>query len=454
MNTTLPGVEKRLQDRYQQLVREHCGHAQPLAAGPRILPDQCSTHAAAMAAWRFYLNPRTTFTRLAQPLLDAAADSATRHCQDFALVPIDWSVLDYRDHPSKTDRTQTGTSKTLGYKLLSALLVSDRDGQPLAPLCEQLQTAEGLLSSRFDRPRLLRSVLDELTPLLNFVQGLPLGKRPVFLIDAEADSVDHYRQWHRRGWLFLVRADAERYARLAGQGGEELRLPAIAERLQQQGAFAQVRVVDYQGRKVLQHVAEAAVVLDRPGYQNRVIDGQRQQRRMVGKALPLRLIITELRDEQGQVLERWYLLTNVPAAVAAATIALWYYWRWRIETFWKLLKGAGQQVEHWQQENGRFILKRLLVASMACVLAWRLGHSQAPQAAAARRLVMGLSGRQVAYGKEYTQEGLLAGIWVLLAMAAVLEEMPASRLKEMAYFVLGGSAEPAAAMPLPLREAG
>jgi len=407
-----------------------------------------------MAAWRFYLNPRTTFTRLAQPLLDAAADAAHQHCQDFALVPIDWSVLDYRAHASKTDRTQVGNSKTLGYKLLSALLLSDRDGQPLAPLCEQLQTAEGLLSSRFDRPRPLRSVLDELTPLLNFVQGQPLGKRPVFLIDAEADSVDHYRKWHRRGWLFLVRADAERYARLAGQGGEELRLPAIAERLRQQGAFAQARVVDYQGRKVFQHVAEAAVVLDRPAYQNRVIDGHRQQRRLPGKALPLRLIITELRDEQGQVLERWYLLTNAPAEVEATTIALWYYWRWRIETFWKLLKGAGQQVEHWQQENGRFILKRLLVASMACVLAWRLGHSQAPQAEEARRLVMSLSGRQVEYGKEYTQEGLLAGIWVLLAMGAVLEQLPASRLKEMVAFVLGGSVEPAAAMPLPLREAG
>jgi hypothetical protein len=454
MNATIPGVEKRLQDRYQQLVREHCGHAQPLASGPRILPDSRSTHAAAMAAWRFYLNPRTTFTRLAQPLLDAAADSATRHCQDFALVPLDWSVLDYREHPSKTDRTQTGNAKTLGYKLLSALLVSDRDGQPLAPLCEQLQTAEGLLSSRFDRPRPIRSALDELTPVLNFVQGLPLGKRPVFLIDAEADSVDHYRRWHRRGWLFLVRADAQRYARLGSKEGQELRLPAIAERWQQQGAFAAVRVVDYHGRQVWQHVAEAAVVLDRPAYQDRVIDGQRRARRIPGPALPLRLIITELRDELGQVLERWYLLTNVPTAVAAATIALWYYWRWQIETFWKLLKGAGQQVEHWQQENGRFLLKRLLVASMACVLAWRLEHSQAPLAAEARRLVMRLSGRQVAYGQEYTQEGLLAGIWVLLAMAAVLEEMPASRLKEMAAFVLGGSVEPAAARLLPFREAG
>src|SRR4051812_31120683 len=176
MSATIPGVEKRLQDRYQELVREHCGAAQPLAAGPRILPDESSTHAAAMAAWRFYLNPRTTFTRLAQPLLEAAADSAKQHCQRFALVAIDWSKLDYQDHHSKTDRTQIGNSEEIGYKLLSALLVSDQDGHPLAPLCAQLQTAQGLLSSRFDGPRPVRSALDELAAVMDFIQGQPLGK--------------------------------------------------------------------------------------------------------------------------------------------------------------------------------------------------------------------------------------------------------------------------------------
>ena len=42
---------------------------------------------------------------------------------------------------------------------------------------------------------------------------------------------------------------------------------------------------------------------------------------------------------------RWLLLTNLPASVQAATVALWYYWRWRIESFFKLLKGAGAEFE-------------------------------------------------------------------------------------------------------------
>ena len=105
-----------------------------------------------------------------------------------------------------------------------------------------------------------------------------------------------------------------------------------------------------------------------------------------------------------------------------------------------------------QQENGRSILKRLLIASMARVLAWRLAHSEAPQGEEARRTVMRLSGRQVEHGKSYTLEGLLAGLWVLLAMADVLEEMPASRLQDLARFVLGGSCKPPT--PAPRQQSG
>ena len=437
---TLPGVEKRLQDRYEKLVAEHAGHAHPVASGPRVLPGESSTHAAAMSAWRFYQNPRTCFTRLARPLLDAAKDSAATRCSDFALVPMDWSKLDYKAHPSKTDRAQIGNEHELGYKLLTALLVSDKDGQPLAPLCVQLETAEGLLSSRLERVRPVGSPVDDLAPVMNFVCGLGLGLPPVFIIDAQADSVDHFRRWDRRGRLFLVRGDGERLARLGDKDGEELTHAAIAGRLREQGAFRLVRCVEYEGKEVGQYVAEQAVVLDRPACWDRKVDGRRVLRRIKGKALPLRLVITELRGEGGEVLERWYLLTNVPAAqVDAATVALWYYWRWKIESFFKLLKNSGQQVEHWQQENGRSVLKRLLIAAMASVLAWRLAHSEAPQAEEARRTVMRLSGRQVEHGKAYTLEGLLAGLWVLLAMADVLEETPAGKVRDLARFVLSGS---------------
>ena len=450
MNPIIPDIDKRLQKRYQQLVREHSGHAHATASGLRILPDEPSAKAAAQAAWRFFNNPAITFPALAQPLIQAATACAQLHCRDFALVAMDWSWLDYRHHDSKIDRRR-GPVGVRGYKLLSALLLSDQDGQPLVPLAEQLLTARHLFSSRLLQPRSSRTALDELAAVMGFVKDLPLGKRPVFIIDAEADSVYHLRWWQRRHLLFLVRVDDDRYVRIDGQ---EMRLPSLVRRLQHQKAFRRTREVTYEGKRVWQYVAEAKVVLDRPAWLHRKINGRRKRLWRRGKPLPVRLIISELRDENGRRLERWYLLTNVPAKVEAETITLWYCWRWKIETFFKLLKSAGQQVEHWQQEEPQALLKRLLVASMACVLAWRLAASQAPPAAEARRVVMSLSGRQLEYGKEYTLEGLLAGIWVLLAMRAVLERLSVRRLKEMADFILNGCIEPQPATAPPRREAG
>jgi len=51
------------------------------------------------------------------------------------------------------------------------------------------------------------------------------------------------------------------------------------------------------------------------------------------------------------------LLSNVKD-IDASPIALWYYWRWKIETFFKLMKSAGHQLEAWQQESALAIAKR------------------------------------------------------------------------------------------------
>src|SRR5262249_20999493 len=146
--TTLCGVDRRLQKRYEHLVQEHTGHAHAGAAGPRHLPGDPSTKDAVQAAWRFYRNPRVRTTRLAQPLLHPARHGAQAACASYALVPLDWSHLDYRHHTDKHDRIQIGQKEEIGYELLSALLLSDRDGLPLAPLCVRLQAQAGVYSTQ------------------------------------------------------------------------------------------------------------------------------------------------------------------------------------------------------------------------------------------------------------------------------------------------------------------
>jgi IS4 transposase len=76
-----------------------------------------------------------------------------------------------------------------------------------------------------------------------------------------------------------------------------------------------------------------------------------------GAPLALRLVVSRLYDARGQVLAEWYLLSALLDAVSDAQIALWYYFRWQIESFFKLLKQAGHPLERWEQESGSALFK-------------------------------------------------------------------------------------------------
>ena len=109
-----------------------------------------------------------------------------------------------------------------------------------------------------------------------------------------------------------------------------------------------------------------------------------------------------------------------------------YYWRWRIESFFKLLKSHGQQLEEWQQETGMVIARRMLVAAMACVVVWQLESESSPESMKFKDALVRLSGRQMKKKKRHTAPALLAGLWVLLSMLALLEQTDLNELKGFA----------------------
>jgi hypothetical protein len=351
-----------------------------LAAGLRALPETAGSFAAVQAAWRFYRNPRVTLPALMQPLLAHARSAVQTECHHYVLNVNDWSVLGYGQHESKTDRIPLNTKKPAGYELAAGVLLSDQTGAPLAPSYHELADAQGVLSTRRDRRLPERAHLDALTTRMKQVEQLDLGKPVVHIIDAEGDSIGHMRRWDAKKQRFLTRGDG-------------------------------IRWVLWQGQE--------------------------------GKPLSLRLVVSEIRDENGAVLALWLLWTNV-REVSAETIALWYYWRWKIESYFKLLKRAGQHVEQWQQTCAAAIARRLLVAAMACVVVWSLARSKAPEAPEVRQLLVRLSGRLMKRGVEFTEPALLAGMWVLLAMLDSLEEYTPAQLRQLA----------AQFLPLPPAESG
>jgi hypothetical protein len=402
---------------------EHLQTAPELAAGLKALPQAATAFASTQAAWRFLANPRVTLPQLAAPL-HAAARQAPPGPGGYALVVHDWSSLNYPTHAGKRDQATLSHGRDRGYELATALLVETAAGRPVAPLELRLRAADAVYSTRAPAPAAGATRQDEVLPTMRAVAALGLAATPVHVIDREADSVGHYRGWLADGRLFLVRADAARRVRW---GGQAVLLPQVVAGL----AWAGCREVEIRGRRARQWVAEAAVVLDRPAKPKRARGGG-PRRPVPGEPLPLRLVASQVRDEAGAVLAEWLLLTNLPAAVPAAEVALWYYWRWRVETFFRLLKSAGQQVERWQQETGAAIAKRLLVAAMACVVVWQLARSREPEAAPLRRLLVRLSGRQMGRGVEFTEPALLAGLMVLVPMLEVLADHDLDDLRRLA----------------------
>lgn len=427
----VPDTDPRLQQRYRLLVRQHLSTAQSVAAGLRLLPQTSLPAAAALAAYRFYANERLDLLQLAQALLAHAPAQVAAACQQWALVVIDWSPLHYTHHESKRDRIVLYNKNDFGYLLQTALLLSDKNGDPLLPLYLGVEAADGVHSTRRATPLPRRPEMDEVNRTLGHIESLGLARPRCYIIDRQGDSILHLRRFDRCRRTFLIRGNDVR--RVEHEGHSRL-LAEVEASLAAQ--FRYSRAVTYQGRQADQYVAETTVTLREPARQQRRRNGKLTYRTIAGRALTLRLVLAQVRAQDGRVLATWRLWTNLPAEVSAETVALWYYWRWRIESFFKLLKRAGQHVEAWQQECAEAIARRLLVAAQVCVLVWALAQSSDPRVAPLRQLLVRLSGRLMKHKVAWTAPALLAGLWNLLAIIDALERYTLAELEQMARVVL------------------
>jgi hypothetical protein len=420
----LPPLENRLKARYLIMVQAHMHSVPKLAAGVASLPSVSSAFAATQAAWRFLNNERVTLSALIEPLRAVGRDRLATSEAPFALLVHDWSKLSFAYAGSKRDLTQLTHATDIGYELTTALLVSGDNGNPLAPMEMHLKTAAGMLSTRRRAPKDLPHS-DQVLPTMKAARTWGLSKPLVHVIDREADSVDHYRQWDTAKHRFLVRGDDRRVI----WEEESHLLSEIRGKLNARKAFHQVQDVSYHDATAQLWVAETSVTLHRPAKKS--VKGRKFSQ--AGRPLTLRYIVVQLRDVEGQVLAEWMLLSNVPPEWAtAARLAFCYYWRWRIESFFKLLKSHGQQLEQWQQETGPAIARRLLVASMACLVVWQLQADDSPEANELRDTLIRLSGRQTKRKRPHTAPALLAGLWVLVSMLALLKHCDLDRLKMLA----------------------
>ena len=442
----LPLLEPRLRCCYLNLLRQlqRGGQsAQSTIRDGRPAADAATATASfAQKLWRFTHNSRVTYPALLDPLLRSAREFTNARPDRVQLVVHDWCTLAFPNHTAKPDRKTLSHDRDVGYDLHPALLVDATTGSPVAPLDVTLTTANAALSTRPqpipDQPA---AHVDQLLPAMKHIDRLGLPAKLVHVIDREADSVGHWRAWDP-DHVVLVRAD-DRHVR---RGGQPTKLSEIHAGFRAEQRFEPVGLVKHHGVEARQFVAETRVVLHRPA--KRKVRGKSVE--MPGRPVELRFVMTEVRNGDGDVLATWWLLTNAPAAWGdAAEVARWYYFRWRIESTFKLLKSAGWDVEDWLQRKGEALFRKLLLVIANCVQVWQLELRQDASSEWFKEILMRLSGRQVKRSVPVTTSGLLAGLWVWLAVRAVKEDHDEATIEDLLAKHLPLYAENAVPPPTP-----
>lgn len=402
-------LDPRLVKRYGTLIKEHINAMPKLAQGVKALSHHCSAWANTQAAWRFFNNEDVTFPMMSMPLIQAARQELQKCNAHYALIAHDWCRNNLRKHQAKLDKTTMSHDTDVGYELFASLLINGEDGQPLAPLGLDLTTSQGVLRCSEVELQPVKSHLDTLVGRVKWQSQLGLSKPLVHIIDREADSAGHLRHVHQMGAYWLTRGKADSTVTYQG---ESVTLESLALRM---GSKLD-KVVDIHGKQGFLFVGEAVVKL------------QRKSETDLADAPEVRFVASTVCDGEGKALARWYLLSNV-MDVTSETLATWYYWRWSIESWFKVLKSHGFQLEHWQQASGQAYFRRLIVSSMACVLTWKLYNDASPEAADLKRFLIKLSGRLTKRSKPVTHPALLAGLWVFLQLNEVMATYSAEELE-------------------------
>ena len=161
-------------------------------------------------------------------------------------------------------------------------------------------------------------------------------------------------------------------------------------------------------------------------------EGKKKLRKTEGKTLKLRFVVERLVNDKNEVVAVWLLLSNVfDKDIDAASLANWYYYRWKIESYFKLLKSSGFNLEEWQQKEPLALFKRLLIVSNACILVWKIANDNSDNAKKIRDFLIKLSGKQIERGVTFTYPALLSGLENYLTTLDLLRQFSVEDIFKM-----------------------
>jgi len=400
---------------------------------------------AVQAAWRFYNNERVDTSELFENIRVQSKNIIKNIDSPFVLVANDWSWLDFKTHQAKEDliiRKQKQNSEQIGFELQSSLLINPVNANPLAPIAMNLQTGKEIYSSYNKDLDISMTHLKELSIRCAYidleVKEADNTKTVVHIVDREGDSVSFMRELQKNNVLFLIRLKDN--VNVYWDKKEcDIKHKDLAKEL---SLGTEVGKIKYHKKYARLFVNETHITITRD-YNKKTTnkDGKKKVIKIPGDPIKARFIISRVVDAQGKVLATWMLVTNVKKQEANAnTISNWYYYRWNIESYFKLLKTTGFNLEKWQQEKPLSLFKRLIVVAYAVILVFKLANSDDENAKKIREFLVKLSGKLMEYKVEYTMPALLTGLWVFLRIMDVLENFQIDelyKLKEQAQEIMG-----------------
>jgi hypothetical protein len=412
-------------------------HAQQqVTNGLKILLGKEAT-TQVQASWRFLNNANVTIKELYEPLVSHLEQEIQLQCDKYVLALADWSHLDYKKHTSKKElksENRKDTCMKIGYDYQGAIAASDRTGEPIGILDHNLKTADNFYSTYDDKIDMNLTHLDELRIRAKCMNDtLQTDKRIVNVIDRESDSIAFMRGLDEDNQLFLLRGKNNSKVNYHDKETNEtisIKQGDLAKKLP---LGKKVKSIKYRKKNVTIFANECDISISRDATKMIVqSDGKKKLQKTKGKTLKLRFVVERLVNNKNEIVAEWLLLSNVfDKDIDATSLANWYYYRWKIESYFKLLKSSGFNLEEWQQKEPLALFKRLLIVSNACILVWKIANDNSTQAKKIRDFLIKLSGKQIQRGIDFTYPALLSGLENYLTALDLLRQFSVEEIFKM-----------------------
>lgn len=354
--------DKRLADRFWKLLS-----SMGQKAG-QTLPTACEDWAATKAAYRFFSNPRID----EGAILSGHFSATARRCSQapgHVLVLHDTSEFSFqRERPEKVGKvnithTRQGNPVTICGLLMHASLVVTSDGLPLGLAAAKFWTRKKFkgtraLSKKVNMTRIPIEEKESYRWLENVRQAsrnLGEPQRCVHVGDRESDIYELFYTAQHEDTRFLIRTCVDRRA---GKGSTIL---TKMKRQAVQGWHA-IEVPDSSGnlQRIKLAIRFCTMTVHPP------VAKQKEY-----PSLSLTLVFAqETNPPKSRKAIYWKLITNLDVNTLESAIEKldWYAQRWKIETFFKILK-SGCGAEKSRLHTAERLTNLLAVL---CIIAWRV----------------------------------------------------------------------------------